>query len=42
MFSKFIWVTLIQKQQKKEKEKENMNFGRGRRPALCYELKYNR
>ena len=37
MFSKFIWVTLIQKQQK-YKYKETLNFGLGRRILLWYEI----
>ena len=37
MFSKFIWVTLIQKQQK-YKSKETLNFGRGRRILLWFEI----
>ena len=37
MFSKFIWVTLIQKQQK-YKEKRRLNFGRGRRTLLWFEI----
>ena len=36
-FSKFIWVTLIQKQQKYFK-KETLNFGRGRRTLLWFEI----
>ena len=37
MFSKFIWVTLIQKQQK-YKWKETLNVGRGRRTLLWFEI----
>ena len=37
MFLKFIWVTLIQKQQK-YKWKETLNFGRGRRTLLWFEI----